>query len=221
MLLTVSVQRKVYNIQIRFIVMNKGVVLVVIVLAGVFILFSLALLYNFDFNKDNFSLSEKTNQDNQAVKDNSQDNQGTTTQNSSSEGGSDGGNVGAGGGSGGSGVSGGGEVSSEGNNTISRENSCMLVRPGNLPNIKCSVNYIKQDSVSLKIKNEIGDKIDIELKIDTCNPELRETIENMDEKDFVFFCINQNYFNQALYLSYIFGNESRVEIGGFVSGSVV
>src|SRR3989338_2604352 len=78
------------------------------------------------------------------------------------------------------------------------ENVCMLVRPGNLPDISCSVNYIKSDMVSLKIKNELGERINISIKLDSCNPEVSELVENFQEKDFVFSCSNKEYFNEAI-----------------------
>lgn len=97
---------------------------------------------------------------------------------------------------------------------------CMLVRPGNLPDIFCDVNYISQEQVSLKITNNLGEKISTKIKLDTCTPQLTKDIENSQEENFVFTCENEDYFNQAIFLTYELLDGEKVEIGGFVSGEI-
>lgn len=96
---------------------------------------------------------------------------------------------------------------------------CMLVRPGNLPDISCTAERISADSVILKIRNEFGQSINASIHLDSCTPKLSGVIENNQEKEFVFSCSNNEYFNEALSISYSFG-DNQVDIGGFISGSV-
>ncbi len=105
------------------------------------------------------------------------------------------------------------------NNDKIKESSCVLVRPGIIPNIYCSVNSITKQEVSLKIKNEFGEKIGITLNLNICSPEIQDSIENNQEKDFIFYCNNKDYFNQELVVTYGIGGD-EVDIGGFVIGPV-
>ena len=146
-------------------------------------------------------------------------NRGTNTTTAGNSGGSS--EVGGGTGSGASG-GGGGEGGGDNQVNTTREiipSSCTLVRPGNLPDITCSVNYIKKDSISLKMRNALGEKIFAIIKIDTCS-ESNGTIENNQEKDFNFSCNNKNYFNEVVSLTYILEGNKRTDVGGFVIGSV-
>ncbi len=100
------------------------------------------------------------------------------------------------------------------------ENTCVLVRPGNLPNINCFVNYIKRDSISLKIENKLGENIGISLDMKTCSPKINDEIKNNEEKDFIFYCNNADYFNEDIVITYILKENGTVAIGGFVNGPV-
>jgi len=98
--------------------------------------------------------------------------------------------------------------------------ACMLERPGNLPNIACSVNYIAEEEVSLRIKNELGEKINVEIQLNSCSPTLSGEIENNGFEDFTFLCKNEKgNFVQDLLITYSLG-EGKIIIGGFVSGIV-
>jgi len=126
------------------------------------------------------------------------------------------------GGSGGSGEGGTSETPKSTNESQEKsiiEKTCMLVRPGNIPDVTCDVNYIAKKEVSLKIKNELGEKIGIIIQLDTCD-ELSGEVENDNEKDFIFSCDNEDFFNQAIFISYLLEGGKKVDIGGFVRGSV-
>jgi len=114
-----------------------------------------------------------------------------------------------------------GERESPLNESPERESECILIRPGNLPDIICSVNYISPNEVSIKIKNEIGKKIGVVIRIEKCGLEIFKMIENNEEKDFVFPCNNrENFFNEEVLISYIIDNSEKVDIGGFIQGFV-
>jgi hypothetical protein len=100
------------------------------------------------------------------------------------------------------------------------ESACVLARPGNLPNINCFVNYIMKNSISLKIENKLGEDIGINLDLKTCSPKINDGIENNEEKDFVFYCDNNDYFNEDIVITYILKGNGTVAIGGFVNGPV-
>jgi hypothetical protein len=101
-----------------------------------------------------------------------------------------------------------------------RELACMLIRPGNLPDISCSVNHIYVNETSIKIKNEIGKELGVIIKIENCYPEISEIIENNQEKDFIFSCNNKkNYFSEIISISYI-TESGEIDIGGFIQGPV-
>ena len=129
---------------------------------------------------------------------------------------------GGGGGGSGSGYSETGISSSGENENIDGNSSCTLIRPGNLPNIECSVNYIKKDGVSLKIINELGEDMDVKISLEKCSPEFLESIQNSHYRDFVFLCGNSEieHFNSDIYISYILNQGKIVEIGGFIDGDV-
>lgn len=97
---------------------------------------------------------------------------------------------------------------------------CVLVRPGNLPDVNCFVNYIKKDAVSLKIENKLGEDMGITLDLKTCSPKIQDAIKNNEQKNFVFSCNNNDYFNQDLFVTYILQEGGNVNVGGFVSGNV-
>jgi hypothetical protein len=100
------------------------------------------------------------------------------------------------------------------------QSSCSLIRPGNLPDINCFVNYIKTNSVSLKIENKLGEDIGIMMNLNTCSPQLQNTIKDNEQKDFVFSCNNNDYFSQDILISYFLSGNGTVNIGGFVNGYV-
>jgi hypothetical protein len=100
-------------------------------------------------------------------------------------------------------------------------NDCMIIRPGNLPGIECEVNYITKNSTSLKMKNGFGEDISIIASLSGCNPIIFEKISNNRDKDFIFSCKNEGYFNKEISLTYVIGDETEISIGGFVSGPVL
>ncbi len=117
------------------------------------------------------------------------------------------------------------EVGSSGDSIPSPEdkviqNSCVLVRPGNLPNINCLVNYIKKEGVSLKIENNLGEGIGITIDLKTCSPKIQDNIKNNEQKDFIFSCNNTDYFNQDVLITYFLQQNGTITIGGFVNGPV-
>lgn len=128
-------------------------------------------------------------------------------------------------GSGGS--SGGGSGNTEGRNSNPvpieerrNESSCILIRPGNLPDINCFVDYIKEDSISLRIENKLGEDIGINLDLKTCSPKIQDKIKNNEKKNFIFYCSNNDYFNEDIIITYILKENGNVSIGGFVNGPV-
>jgi hypothetical protein len=97
--------------------------------------------------------------------------------------------------------------------------TCSLVRPGNIPNIECSVNHIKPNEVSLNINNEFGQEIGIEISLDSCSPTIEDTIANNNEKDFIFSCNNKEFFTRELSITYNLEN-TTITVGGFVAGPI-
>lgn len=108
----------------------------------------------------------------------------------------------------------------------SKENSgevplCILVRPGNLPDITCSINYIHKDEISIRLQNKIGKDLGVVISINECYPEIFEDVKNEEEKSFTFSCeSHEGYFNEQISISYIIDLEKRVDINGFVQGAV-
>lgn len=199
------------------------ILLIIVVVAILFILASFLFLsskrYYFE-DKTNKAISE--GKDNGKIDTSSETDELLTIKSSSlksESSNSEEGNGRGGGGSGGGSTSETPKSTNESQEKNIIEKTCMLVRPGNIPDVTCSVNYIAKKEVSLKIKNELGEKIGVIIKLDTCN-ELSGEIENDNEKDFVFSCDNEDFFNQAIFISYLLEGERRVDIGGFVSGSV-
>ncbi len=132
---------------------------------------------------------------------------------------------GTGGSSGGSSGGGGSGVISEPgaeSEKVNEEDYCVLIRPGNLPHITCFVNYIKNESVSLKIRNQLGESMSVKMKLGGCTPEVQEIIENDEEENFVFECDNsgKEEFYEDVFVTYILEGEIKVEIGGIVGGIV-
>ena len=130
----------------------------------------------------------------------------------------------SGGSSGGGGSSGSGGISEPGSESeeVNEENYCVLIRPGNLPHITCFVNYIKNESVSLKIRNQLGESMSVKMKLGECIPEVQKTIENDEEENFVFECDNfgKEEFYEDVFVTYVLEGEIKVEIGGIVGGIV-
>jgi len=114
----------------------------------------------------------------------------------------------------------GNNITSEDSQDRFNQSSCSLIRPGNLPDINCFVNYIKKEGVSLKIENKLGEDIGIMMNLNNCSPQLQETIKNNEQKDFVFSCDNDAYFSQDILISYFLSGNGTVNIKGFVNGYV-
>lgn len=99
--------------------------------------------------------------------------------------------------------------------------SCILVRPGNLPDITCSVDYIYKDEVSIKLKNEIGGNLGVVINLGECRPEIIDELIDKEEKSFVFFCgIQEDFFDEQISISYIIDQTEKIEINGFIQGAV-
>ncbi len=161
-------------------------------------------------SKDEGSFTGNNNQENQMPNSNTNNNAPVS---------------GGGGGSGssrnqGSGGEFGSNVTSEDLQDRLNQSSCSLIRPGNLPDINCFVNYIKKESVSLKIENKLGEDIGIMMNLNSCSPELQDTIKNNEQKDFIFSCNNNDYFSQDILISYFLSGNGTVNIRGFVNGYV-
>ena len=142
-------------------------------------------------------------------------------------GGSGGGSGGSsgGGGSGGAGGAGAGAVagagSSSGGNSSSTSGDllCLLARPGNLPGIECSVNYIVDGSVSIRIENNIGEDISVNVILNGCSNQVNGFVANGNVADFTFSCSTEEYFEDDLIVSYTVGG-NIVQVNGIVSGPV-
>lgn len=96
-------------------------------------------------------------------------------------------------------------------------NFCSLVRPGNLPNLICDVNYIKKGEVSLKISNNIGENVNVYVILKECPNEGDALVENGESRNFVFSCSFSNYFESDIILTYTIGDKV-VEATGIVGG---
>ena len=109
------------------------------------------------------------------------------------------------------------------NSTDNEENTspaCYLIRPGNLPNIICSVNSITENSVSINITNEIGQPMTIKASLNNCAPqEIEKTIRNNQSQDIVFSCINSEFFSQNIAITYIL-EDKQIQVFGIVQGPV-
>ncbi len=101
------------------------------------------------------------------------------------------------------------------------ESACILIRPGNIPDVNCFVDYIKEDSISLEIENKLGENIGINLDLKTCSPKFQDNITNNEKKNFIFFCNNYDYFNEEIIITYILKENGTVNVGGFINGPVV
>lgn len=130
-------------------------------------------------------------------------------------------NQSAGGGSGGGsdGSSGGTDTNPGGSSGENTPLTCVLIRPGNIPDVGCSVNYINANGVSLKIKNDFGKDLKITADLESCHQEITEIVENKNSRDFVFSCNNSGIFYHNLAVKYFVDN-GTISVGGFVSGSV-
>jgi hypothetical protein len=60
---------------------------------------------------------------------------------------------------------------------ISQIPMCMLVRPGNLPDIGCFVSSITKEGVNLNLKNELGEDVGVEISLASCTPDVRSILE--------------------------------------------
>ncbi len=101
------------------------------------------------------------------------------------------------------------------------ESSCVLIRPGNLPNVICIVDYINKNSVSLNIENKLGEDIGINLNLKTCSQKFQDNIKNNEKKNFIFSCNNYGYFNEEIMITYILKENGTVNVRGFINGPVV
>ncbi len=110
-----------------------------------------------------------------------------------------------------------GIINSTNQDSTNNDFLCLLARPGNLPNIECHVNYIKTDSISLKISNALGEDIFVEIIIDGCSSNVQGFVKNNENTDFVINCSVENYFESELTMIYSIGNNNIV-INGIVSG---
>lgn len=94
---------------------------------------------------------------------------------------------------------------------------CLLARPGNLPNIECEVNYIKTDSVSLKILNDLDEDMSVNIVLNDCFTTAYGLVPNKGNSDFVFSCSVQEYFEGDMTITYTI-EQSNIPVIGFVKG---
>ena len=94
---------------------------------------------------------------------------------------------------------------------------CLLARPGNLPNIECDVNYIKLDSVSLKILNDLEEDISVNIVLNDCFTTAHGLVPNKGNSDFIFSCDIQEYFESDMAIIYTIG-QSNIPVIGFLKG---
>ncbi len=104
-------------------------------------------------------------------------------------------------------------------NSERKESGCTLVRPGNIPNVDCDVNFITLQGVSLKISNSIGQAINVKILLNNCDTEKESVIENNEQKDFFFSCAIEDFFEEDITVTYEI-NENTIQVYGFVSGNV-
>ena len=96
---------------------------------------------------------------------------------------------------------------------------CLLARPGNLPNIGCEVNYIRADSVSLKILNDLDEDMLVNIVLNDCFTTAYGLVSNKGNSDFVFSCSVQDYFESDMTITYTIG-QNNIPIIGFVKGFI-
>ncbi len=195
----------------------------------VFFIFTIVLTLLFFLPKkiidDNNNVNNKNNEDSIRVDSGSRDNNGVpdTKDNVVDDVNNDGeveGGVEDGGGGGGGGEDSGDDNGDTFDELEDNRTACMVVRPGNIPDVLCYVNYIGETGVSVSLKNKLGEEIDATINLNTCSPEVTESINNNQEKEFVFSCNNYYYFKEAIFLSYTLSGDRVIEVGGFVSGFV-
>jgi len=97
--------------------------------------------------------------------------------------------------------------------------NCLLIRPGGVPGVKCSVNHITTNQVSIKLKSELEQDIDVIIDLETCTPQQTSEIPSHQEKDFIFSCQNQEYFDQGITINH-FLQGGQIKVNGFVFGPV-
>jgi len=97
--------------------------------------------------------------------------------------------------------------------------SCNLVRPGNIQYVECKANYIKTQKISITISNDLGESISARLNINNCDTEKQGVIENNEQKEFIFYCKSENYFEEDIYIEYEIQNKN-IEVFGVVLGTV-
>ncbi|MEK6844453.1 MAG: hypothetical protein AABX83_03445 [Nanoarchaeota archaeon] len=204
--------------------------LFVLILVGVIIIFGIIYFAFFqekrvsDFVKSGFGDEENVDGNTGFVPGSSGTGMGIG--NTGSSGGSSygrsGGSSGGGGGGGGSGGSSAGAGIGSGSqisNSTSGNLLCLLVRPGNLPGIECSVNYITGGSVSIRLENNMGEDFSINIILNNCSNQANGFITNGNVADFTFSCPTGSYFEEDLIVSYTIGS-NVVQISGIVSGPV-
>lgn len=97
--------------------------------------------------------------------------------------------------------------------------ACNLVRPGNIQYVECTANYVAAEKVSLTISNDLGETINAKLRLNNCGAEKQEIIENNQEKEFIFYCQTEDYFEEDIYITYEI-QENNIEVFGVVLGTV-
>lgn len=96
---------------------------------------------------------------------------------------------------------------------------CLLARPGNLPNIGCEVNYIRTDSVSLKMLNDLDEDMSVNIVLNDCFTTAYGIVLSKGNSDFVFSCSVQEYFESDMTITYTIG-QSNIPMIGFVKGFI-
>lgn len=146
-------------------------------------------------------------------------------------GGSSGGVGGASGGSGGGagnsagGAGASGEIADDNSGNESergeiQEGYCSLVRPGNLPDVDCFVNYIFNDELSVKIVSSNEDIEGLRISVSECSGEITKPVEE-GGTDFVFPCkISGDSFEGEINVVYLMSDSSEIEIFGILGGGV-
>ena len=201
--------------------MNKMVIIVAIIGIFMFVLFSWSVIREKDVETDNgnkLNSSTDLSSNEAGVNSNADadENVGNGSEDGSLPRSAGGGGVGGGGGGGSGSTGDAGEQNPPAQNS---SNSCILVRPGNFPDVSCSVDYIKSTGVSLKIRNEFGSAIQARISLTHCSPEINKSIANNQEEHFVFSCDNLGEFIEEVSINYVVGSGGGVNIGGFVVGN--
>ncbi|MDO8508753.1 MAG: hypothetical protein Q7S27_03660 [Nanoarchaeota archaeon] len=96
---------------------------------------------------------------------------------------------------------------------------CLVVRPGNLPNIECKVNYIHEGEISLKIANSMGENLFVSIFLSGCASIVNGEVLNNGNLDFIFFCETDEYIEKEMIMTYNIGSSS-IELNGIVIGPV-